>query len=340
MRSVAMTKTAWLIGGSVLFSGIGLASCDAVLGLGNLKDAPALDASVESGAGPAEDATVGNDGTAPVTGEDSGGADSGGGSGNDDGGPGADSGGGGGGCKSGAACTPATFVCHKGIVSCTSGVPVCEDTNSSADNGASCGTNQVCDNGTCVSCEAGTSCTPENPCHVGATSCGSGTSVCVDTDAAVSNGASCGTDKVCGGGVCNACNANTSCTPADNVCHAGTIACASGAPTCTDTGAFLDSGTVCDAGDYCFGVVIPSSNGFPPTLGVTCAPGCLVSGQAYENGAVDPGNGCLSCEVGTSTAAFTGTPGKACPVGVDGGPSTCVCAFIGGHDICGCGAAL
>ena len=89
-------------------------------------------------------------------------------------------------CTQGEACTPST--CNTGNIACTTGFPVCLDTGDVA-NGTSCGANQVCNTGACVSCTAGVACgTNPNPCVEGSTSCATGTSTCVNTAALIANG--------------------------------------------------------------------------------------------------------------------------------------------------------
>ena len=66
----------------------------------------------------------------------------------------------------------------------------------------------------CSSCMAGVSCTPANACRTGATSCATGASVCAETGN-VTNGTSCGNNKVCNAGACSSCMAGVSCAPSD-----------------------------------------------------------------------------------------------------------------------------
>src|SRR5262245_28209572 len=49
----------------------------------------------------------------------------------------------------GQTCTPANH-CHKGTISCTTGTNICQDTGTSLPDGTSCGTNQACQAGVCV----------------------------------------------------------------------------------------------------------------------------------------------------------------------------------------------
>jgi hypothetical protein len=154
-------------------------------------------------------------------------------------------------CVAGAKCTP-TNVCALGTISCATGTPVCVagGANTSA-NGSTCGTNEVCDNGTCGACVSGASCTPTNVCALGTISCATGVPVCVAGGANTSkNGASCGTNEVCDNGTCGTCTAGASCTPS-NPCHTGTISCATGSAVCTDTGNNVADGTSCGGANVC-----------------------------------------------------------------------------------------
>ena len=101
-------------------------------------------------------------------------------------------------CSSGADCAPTANPCHKGQLSCESGNSMCIDTGANAANGTSCGNNLVCNNGSCVSCIAGSACQPVsgNACHVGTTSCATGVSTCQETGT-LPTGAACASDKVC-----------------------------------------------------------------------------------------------------------------------------------------------
>src|SRR4051812_45161787 len=72
-------------------------------------------------------------------------------------------------CSAGSICVPAN-PCHAGITVCSPSV-ACTDTGNALASGASCGTDKVCNAGTCVSCAAGSSCQPANACKAGTTSC-------------------------------------------------------------------------------------------------------------------------------------------------------------------------
>ncbi len=80
-------------------------------------------------------------------------------------------------CMPGSACTP-TNHCHGGTLSCATGMPSCTDTGTTLPNGTDCGTNMVCNAGSCVACTANSPCTPAT-CKTGATSCATGAMVCV-----------------------------------------------------------------------------------------------------------------------------------------------------------------
>jgi len=120
-------------------------------------------------------------------------------------------------CATGAACTPADR-CHKGSLrSCSGAADTCIDTGVAADDGTTCGAGLVCTAGVCVACASNAACTPANACHVGTTSCASGSSVCVDLNINVVDGRACG---VAGGG---------------RTCVAGGCVCAPGSHDCGGT---------------------------------------------------------------------------------------------------------
>ena len=75
-----------------------------------------------------------------------------------------------------------------------------------ARNGASCGNNLYCSNGTCSPCTPNVSCTTSVACKTGTTSCATGTSVC-NVSGDLPDGRDCGQGRVCRGGACVACTA-------------------------------------------------------------------------------------------------------------------------------------
>jgi hypothetical protein len=106
-------------------------------------------------------------------------------------------------CAKGIACTP-TNPCDLGVVDCSDGGCVDTGNPNTQANGTACGTNAVCDDGACNPCTAGVTCTPADPCHLGSTSCATGTSVCVDTGNpdTGADGNACGSSGVCCAGAC------------------------------------------------------------------------------------------------------------------------------------------
>ena len=133
-------------------------------------------------------------------------------------------------CSMGAACAPAN-PCHNGTLSCSTGSPVCTDSNTNVANGTSCGTNLVCSGGSCMSCTAGQACQPQNPCKNGMTSCTTGVQTCVETTNKTA-GTLCGAGQSCAAGVLTL---PAMCTQA-GTCVATPMNCASGAcnPSNTD----------------------------------------------------------------------------------------------------------
>jgi hypothetical protein len=149
-------------------------------------------------------------------------------------------------CSVGTACQP-TNPCHAGVTVCAPSIG-CTDTGQSLANGASCGTDRVCNAGTCVSCSSGASCQPTNACKTGATSCATGSPVCVESGNRP-NGTMCGANMVCSAGSCVACTPGV-CTPT-NPCHTGMLTCSTGSPVCTDSGQNQPDGTACGANLVC-----------------------------------------------------------------------------------------
>src|SRR5262249_20408781 len=140
--------------------------------------------------------------------------------------------------------------CHAGTQSCSPTI-TCADTGRNLANGTSCGTNMVCNNGTCGICTTGAACQPANKCKTGATSCVTGVPVCGEI-ANVANGTSCGTNMVCNNGTCGVCTAGNTCTNNPSVCRNGTTSCATGLMTCVD-GTNKPAGSACGTNLVCNG---------------------------------------------------------------------------------------
>ncbi|HEY6001554.1 MAG TPA: hypothetical protein VIV57_01690 [Anaeromyxobacter sp.] len=105
-------------------------------------------------------------------------------------------------CAAGLACTTQPDpLCHDGVTSCATGTSQCVN-GAAKTNGTSCGTDQVCNGGTCSACTADLVCTPANPCHDGRTSCSTGTQTCTDLGTNLPNGTSCGAGLTCNDGGC------------------------------------------------------------------------------------------------------------------------------------------
>lgn len=195
---------------------------------------------------------------------------------------------GGGPCKVGLSCLPAN-PCHEGQIVCASGdARSCTDTQRSKSNGSVCGDGMVCRGGACVACMAGLPCVPSNPCHAGSTVCAP-TLSCSDTDTGITNGTSCGSDKVCSGGDCNSCTVGIACQPTDP-CKAGNTACSTGTATCVASG--------------------NKTNGTPCGTNMVCTNGSCVA--CVSGASCSPSNPChkgtLSCEPGNAVCVDTGVP--------------------------------
>lgn len=203
----------------------------------------------------------------------------------------------------GASCVFADNPCRIGAVSCAGAVSVCTPMGTVA-NGMSCGANQICEEGVCVVCLLGAACTPLNPCHVGATSCGSGAPECVDTLANLANGAACGGGDVCEDGLCTdagsdeggSCEAGVSCVPS-NPCHSGVTSCSGGNPACMDTGNEVPNGTTCGTNQYCSGGVCSACD---------AGASCVLSYEPCYSGVVQCIDGNSECEYASELP--NGTP--------------------------------
>lgn len=105
-------------------------------------------------------------------------------------------------------------------------------------NGNSCGNKQVCNAGSCVTCEAGVACTPPNSCLngmalTGVTSCKTGVSECVLTSPFTSDGGS-----SCDDG--NACTTGDTCV--GDTCVAGRMSAVDDGHDCTVDSCSVDAG--------------------------------------------------------------------------------------------------
>ena len=214
-------------------------------------------------------------------------------------------------CSAGAACVPAN-PCHAGITVCSPTI-ACTDTGNALTNGASCGTDKVCNAGTCVSCAAGSSCQPTNACKTGAVSCATGSPVCMESGNRAS-GTMCGANMVCNAtGSCVSCSANSACPPA-NPCHTGTLTCSTGAPVCTDTGQSVSDGTTCGANLVCKGGACVACVANQP-----CQPT-----NPCKNGATSCATGVSVCVETTNKGAGTLCgAGQSCAGGVVTLPAMC-----------------
>jgi len=233
-------------------------------------------------------------------------------------------------CTPSVACSAPDLPCAAGVTSCATGRPLCVSTGAPLANGSPCGAGQVCFSGACQPCAAGSACTPGgSACQAGVTSCELGYAVCAGPVTSASPGTSCGADLVCSdGGSCVSCQAGQACL-LPNPCHAGAIACGSGAPVCQDTAVSLSDGTGCGADLVCHGGAcvtcvagascVPAN---PCHAGATsCATGlstCQDSAVALANGAscgsdaVCRDGSCGACVLG---AACDGATGHAPPPG-------------------------
>jgi alpha-tubulin suppressor-like RCC1 family protein len=227
-------------------------------------------------------------------------------------------------CAASTPCTPTTAPCHAGLLSCANGTPTCVDQLTNLQNGTVCGTNLVCNGGSCLGCVAGNPCTPNgNVCETGTTVCSSGSSVCMLTGN-VAPGMGCGSNMVCNGGSCLTCSANTPCTPPNAPCHVGAQSCSSGAPVCVDQNTPATNGTTCGTNLACAGGSCSCNQGtsctppgMPCKTGTTsCTSGasvCNASGNANDGTTCAAGMVCSTGSCVPISGCVAGTPTLGCP---------------------------
>jgi hypothetical protein len=209
-----------------------------------------------------------------------------------------------------ATCSPVN-ACNTAEITCDgSGNPVC--TQTPTNEGLSCGTDRICAAGACV-CDPGPSatCSPVNACNTAEITCdGSGNPVCTQTP--TNEGLSCGTDRICTGGVCTCVpGPSASCQPID-ACHDAAIACdGSGNPVCEQTP--VTDGTSCGIDQVCWGGVCGSCVGAPD--GTPCGTDQVCSAQS-----------CVACAEGSTC---TPEPLSACRTGIRSCSAGPVCTDTG-----------
>ncbi len=169
-------------------------------------------------------------------------------------------------------------------------------------------------------CNAGSVCSPANPCHAAMTSCDTGAPICTDSNVNVRDGSSCDGGNVCTGGVCGApplnCTANVSCSfPGADPCRSYVTSCASrsATPGCSAAGNRID-GASCGVNSSCTAGVCstqpPCSPNQPCTpigpvnlcgdyriscTSTTATPVCTASGTLADGTSCGaPGNACFS----------------------------------------------
>ncbi len=320
MRRSTWLGSEWAVGGSAVALALSLVGCDAVLGLGSLKDEPdgggaTIDSgALETGTG---DATSPNDGGVDATlgNEDSGAEDTGT----------TDATQSDAGTDAAAQCAIGSDTYASGAVNpanpCESCQPAVSASGwSSANEAASCGTAAVCHAGACgAGCGIGgvyvaaNATNASDPCEV----CSPTTATGTWSD--VADGTSCDGGTFCKTGACA------------SGCEIQGTFYANGAPnpnnscqTCqvdknpTDWSNQPDA-TNCGNGQFC--------------SGGQCGTECNVGGTIYKPGDADPTNPCRTCQPGTTTSAFTNIAnGSTCGTGdVCDDSANCISGcFIGG----------
>jgi sugar lactone lactonase YvrE len=221
-------------------------------------------------------------------------------------------------CTPGGDCELDGMPCQLGIIVCDGDTPSCQ-VMSDADDGTECGTDKVCSDGACVGCVLGDDCQPDanNPCIAGTVSCAQGPAC--DSDGNVKNGTSCGADKVCNAGSCDACVVDQACDPVGQACKNGKLSCSNG-PAClatTNKAPGLGCGTdqVCNSAGACVSCVQDgacSPNGNECHVGVmdcTNGPNCADTGNPATDGLVCEGPNTYDfCKAGVCAACQNNNP--------------------------------
>ncbi len=189
---------------------------------------------------------------------------------------------------------------------------------SSAPDGKSCASGEVCSSGTCgPGCfisgtyYAASAPNPANPCQgcVPATSTTSWTSL--------ATGTACGAGEVCNAGACQ------------TGCYIGGMFYASGAANPSNACQSCQPATSTTAWSN---VSDGTSCGSEICIGGVCGSGCVISGTTYTSGASNPANPCQSCQPATSSTSWTNSSdGTGCGAGEVCSGGTCGSGcFIGG----------
>jgi hypothetical protein len=230
-------------------------------------------------------------------------------------------------------CTPPDASCDKGqVTACTAGLETCTASMplTPVANGTSCGNSYVCDQGACVPCSANVECTPTNPCHVGMTSCATGTSVCVDINTprtdnspcTETNESECFKTYSCQAGTCTpsnpvvcpsptGCQGAGVCNPTTGLCTYSSGKCLTatgcqGAGTCnTITGECTYAAAACPAHTGCQGTGTCNTS----TGACTYSAGTCASAGCQTDGVCNPNTGTCKFTAGTCTPAGCQTDG-------------------------------
>lgn len=170
-------------------------------------------------------------------------------------------------CNQSALCTPAN-VCHLGTIACSATGQTCADTSNNAPNGKSCGTDLVCNAGSCTSCVEGLACAAPDPCAAGKTSCITGTATCVNAgpNPAKPDGVVCAAniDGACQDGACQCADGGVF---AFGECHTCPVFPGANGPV------LVNANPLVGADNACCGRSAQASLGGP----------CLTIGQAMKN---------------------------------------------------------
>jgi hypothetical protein len=198
-------------------------------------------------------------------------------------------------CQGGAPCTAAGNRCQVGTTSCAGGGATCESLTPALD-GTPCGLDQVCKDGSCIDCAAGTRCDPGVECKAGRLDCSftSGDVVCAESGAAP-DGTTC-PSGVCYQGACNSATCSTGGTVCDqgmicdrNGCAADVVGvCVAKPSICTDE---VDYVCGCNGTTYVNGCLRQQAGEPLAHPGV-----CFNAQENCQNGIDDNGDGLTDCD--------------------------------------------